>query len=701
MITEEEYRKADDFWANNGETLQECLDRVHFPRFTCFEEEPGGISICEVRYRTKNGKVKTKWLEDKLLKKKYQLMSVCQWIFRPLFIMPRKKSTLPKDQSFYYLMHIAQNDDQGYPVSYRAKIATALSGTLLKKEIVKNGKDLIGEKEQLKLKFAFPKWLVAKMNRCLAVYFFPQLWIGPPCAVWRRIDNGVAFYLGSPESPGNQSSFELLNGPNGDAISVLLAYSCFAVLQSFFPSYHVLQKDASYFEAKTNIPNQIAVNIQCSSPAYVRKLVDICCGHFQKLESTKIPIVDGILVQKPHSTMKKLGVAEFERKVIQPACILWVNRDPVNELIQSGQIINLQASVQPETDLDTTLSTFLTFILAQEMQRQTVESFDECFKADWMQSRPYIREFLQYLRAVERRKIHGFSPDNIDIENELSKINRPTASPTDPIILLQHLSLCARFDVSDFDEDRPLTQTQKEQLKELCEDIKKECRKSSNEIRKVHKKNTRSFFSLDRNYQDTLQRLKENQSVGIMGLEIVKKIAYLSTSFRVFAYSAKQLEDECDMLCARVDEALIAAFRNQLCVQKPKAILAEYILSLLEAGQCARIRGKDSENSNIRVWYDPKEGGVFLISSKDYFDRMKIFTDISKKDFENALVDEGVLCTAQRENQRRRTFEIVVQKGGGKLSVLKIHAAKLSDHFSKSARTLLESIAEDKAPYRS
>ena len=152
-------------------------------------------------------------------------------------------------------------------------------------------------------------------------------------------------------------------------------------------------------------------------------------------------------------------------------------------------------------------------------------------------------------------------------------------------------------------------------------------------------------------------------------------------------------------LCDRVESSLIAAYQRQLGAYQPRNILEGYILDLLEKGQCARIRGKESDDKNIRVWYDPDKD-IFLIPSKDYFDRLKNPGSISKRDFENALVNASILCTVQRKNQARRTFETVVRKGGSKLSVLKINASALSAKFSKSAQKYLEQMKTDETPYR-
>lgn len=125
-------------------------------------------------------------------------------------------------------------------------------------------------------------------------------------------------------------------------------------------------------------------------------------------------------------------------------------------------------------------------------------------------------------------------------------------------------------------------------------------------------------------------------------------------------------------------------------------------MNLLKTGQCARIRGENSDSAGIRVWYDPKSK-KFLIPSNDYFDHMKKIVpkvDLNKKDFEVMLADAGILSPDQRKEQLRRTFEVVVQKENGKRSVLKINADALSAQFSESAQEYLDQMSNDKSPYR-
>lgn len=236
-------------------------------------------------------------------------------------------------------------------------------------------------------------------------------------------------------------------------------------------------------------------------------------------------------------------------------------------------------------------------------------------------------------------------------------------------------------------------------LKDYRDEIQKAYTDCIRELKKIHAKNMRLFYSLDSAYSENVKKVMKNQSVGLLGQEVAKKIAYLSTSFQVFSQATIPPAYH-QGLYDKVEASLITAYQSQLGAHLPQNLLEDYILDLLKKEQCARIRGENSNCDHIRVWYDDRDS-TFLICSKSYFDKLNSPVDLSKRDFENALVNAGILCTVQRKDQVRRTFEIVVQKGRGKVSVLKIKAGSLSDKFSENARKHLEQMKKDKTSYRS
>ena len=706
-----EHLKIKQLWECIGTELLQRLYRESFPLYAISES---GINICQVRYKNKRGEVKTAWLENKL-KKKYKMISQCHWTFLPLLIEPRKHSILPEDQRYWFLMRVEQKEVQEdtervVKCCTVAKIATAKNGILLK------SKDANIDQEDnvtFKYKFAFPRQFVSKINRCLANNFFPECWAGPPCAAWHRTDEGRAFYLGTGEPPKNpmlDHLLSLLKGPNGDAASILLAYSCFSILKSFFPSYHVLRKDTPYLEVKKYLPKQIAINIQSDHLTYAERLVDICCGYFHKFEKAKepgktyMPITDGIVIQKFPSELKKLGINEFESKVIQPACVLWVNREPARELIEDVKILNIQILEPVADNIGAVLSEDLVYALAHEFHKHTTFVFGKRFDSDWKESIPKIEKFLIELTECARLQFGEFSAEHRDVSEELNNFRHDKSEPKDPLSFTKYVKFRIKSEIDrTLEELQPVRDSDIVDFKEYREQIEKAYTGCVREIRKIHKEKMRMLYSLDSDYSKAVKCLMKNQSVSLVGQENVKKIAYLSTSFRVFAQSVLQSKADCDMLCTIVDSSLISAFKNQLGVRSPGDIIEEYILIAMSTGRCARIRGENSDSSSILVWYNPRTN-EYLLPANDYFDNMKKVVpmlDVNRMDFEVMLSDADILRTVQRKKQQRRTFEVVLQKGKGKRSVLKIYAGALSTRFSENAREYLDQMRNDKSPFRS
>lgn len=232
--------------------------------------------------------------------------------------------------------------------------------------------------------FRFLQKLFSKINRYLANNFFQELWDGPSCAAWYCVHKGVAYYLDnswlSQESLDKiektlwEECDKLLNDPNCEAASVLLSYTYFSVLKPFFSSYHELCKDSKYMEAKQGIPKQIAINIQSDNMIDAERLVNICCGYFLKSNFSESTIVDGIKIQQAPHKMAKLSVEQFEKVLLQPACVLWVNYRPDTELIKSGKLLNIHIHSQNEGGRAIApISTKLVRVLTNGIHKETIE----------------------------------------------------------------------------------------------------------------------------------------------------------------------------------------------------------------------------------------------------------------------------------------------------------------------------------------
>ena len=698
MMLEEEKNRVIEVWEMIGEELIIRL-RCKEPRFLYGIQWREGINICQARYENKHGKIKTKWLTNKPLKQSKIIISRCQWTFLPLSIIPQKRSVLSDDQYYCFLMRVRQEEGKNIK-NYTAKVETLKNGTRIKEKDV-----FIDEENSLpfKYKYAFPKSAVSQINKCLMSNVLPVLWEGPSCAVWHRSDEGRAFYLGTKRIEGNpkiEPLLDLIRGENGNTASILIAYSCFAMLKSFYPKYHILKRNSSYFEVKRHLPKQISLNIKSDQILWAKHLIDICCGCFERLEKDKMPVIDGIKVQKIPSKLASLGISEFERKVIQPACILWVNREPVEELMQSGKVLNVQVVSEVNDDLNSYLSECLMYIIANQMKAKTNNAYEKCLDKDWEGSAPLIDEFLSRIEKFANSRFDKNSEEYEIVSEVANDFRSRKSEPIDSRICLDNIK---RKIVKKI--DRILRHLAGENLKVkkdlngLKDEILREYNIFLNHIRKIQKDDRLEFYSLNSAYKEALKRLNENKSVHMMGQEIVEKIAYLQTSFQFFVRAGIPSKYQQE-LCDKVEASLISAYQSQLNT-RPQDVIEQYILSLLETGRCARIRGKGS--GNACCWYDPRQK-MFLIPAKTYFSDLKkdfLTAEANKRDFETELVRANALCVVQREKQKRRTLEVVVQKGGGKMSVLKINAASLSGQFSENAHKQLAKIERDQTSYRS
>lgn len=386
-----------------------------------------GIILYQIRYQYKEDVWRTKtewytWQTREGFQKKTVILGECQWVFRPLNIFCRNgEGTLISNMLTYsYRMDVKKSDrNSRKSVRYSAYIQTDLNGKVLKK------KYLAGDKEEdIPIRFVFPKKVVSQINRCLTNSFWSEFCSGPCCATWYCTEKGIAHYLGHIQSSAENQKFsyhdltKLIDGPNGDAALILLAYTCFSVLKPFFPSYPTLRQNSKYLDAKKNIPKQVAINIWSNGENDAEKLVDVCCGCFQKFISSKkntVVISEGIKIQKTSRELSQLGINEFESKVIQPASVLWIDRRPHIELIQTGKILDICLSPQTgENDitksLDHSMSEALVNILTDTIHDATKKLAANPNHSGW----PIGDEWLNRIDITNRKsKIMQYSLDSV------------------------------------------------------------------------------------------------------------------------------------------------------------------------------------------------------------------------------------------------------------------------------------------------
>ncbi len=70
MKNRADFRRPESFWEEKGDMVLAVARYMGLPFYEMNEDTPEGISFCQVRYRTRKGKEKIKWLTDKPLKKR-------------------------------------------------------------------------------------------------------------------------------------------------------------------------------------------------------------------------------------------------------------------------------------------------------------------------------------------------------------------------------------------------------------------------------------------------------------------------------------------------------------------------------------------------------------------------------------------------------------------------------------------------------
>lgn len=603
----------------------------------------GGIAFDQLKYLSEEESPQKDWLVIPDFKDEdidIEPLSLTEYMLRPLCFYFDKNIPDTKRLVFNYILMSKE-----YVREYDNPIFAILLSVRMNGEKVKIDY-LFDDKEQKKsYRFEFPKKIISQINRCLINHFWKKFWAGEPCAAQYQSYKGVVNYLGITKDTEFVKTFDykdiikLLSGPDGGAALILLSYTCFSVLKRFFPSYPIIKSSSKYTYVKRNVDKQIAINIRCCRNSNAEKLKDICCGFFSDFSSNsrKIPIIDGMEIQKP-TKMENLSVAEFESKSVMPSCPLWTNRIPARELLQSGKILDICLESQNEISfngLDKHPSSWVVQVLTNFIHDITVNPSED---SEMGRGIEYLNEDFEF---GKRPGIKKYSLD-FKFKERQALLHQYSKKLSDKYIVVGGLETASQH-INEIDFDP----------------------------------------------------------------EIIKKTAYLSASFWVLAYKVMPSEPDCMWICRKLEDAILNAFEVQMGNTDQSSIqdmIEDIILSMLNSGQYARLRGKGSEGAQVKIWYDPKES-VFLFPSKTLYEELKAHCptfNIRKNDLENFLVEKNILVTVQRKNQIRRTFEVVVRKGEHeKLSVFKIRLASLSSHFSKAACEPLEEMRKDKTPYRS
>ena len=758
--------RASSFWQRFGTELLLRLDEARVPicKYRCFlsndlsislvQEKIGrvgvDISFEQVKYKKGNKKgarIRTRWLSKPFhYKKNRKILSHRILDISPVYVRAKGKKSYgqPKDLVYAYFILIHEKNNK-HEWSLRLYFIEALwNGVPVRK------KQFEGESEEsFPNGFVLPRSIIAAINRCLSCNYLPQLWIGKPYAGWIHTAENVSFYMGA-NLHGNQKMqdtvppiTDLCRYPAG---AVLLAFTCFSILKPFFLSYHQLDKNTSYLKVKRSIDDIISINIHGDKPEYAENLARACCDFFDLRSPDKIAaIIDGIDIQRLSSrslSFAKLTVGGFESKILQPACVLWLNREPTAELLQSGRIIDVYTEPFGKHEEFETISEYivetLSWAIYEKSEQGKCYSFDDIGKeATLIES--FLEEIKKYVDyqplarilsgwdfdiAEEKEYWHGREPFRFGsakryVKSILRRIDRCIDEYIDDYcddhgIDCQHNMSCTKgedcVEKGHCEKWGLLVRTHPAcTIMGIRAQIHETAKKYILELGRIDRAIYKKHFIFDSQHKAAMKSLKQIAASRYLDDNIVKKLAYLSASFKIFEEMclSKQRKDkkgggfnDCLIegsacLSKKIDQALVSVASKQM-LDSPTNILKRYILNQIRDGHFARIRGKRSDDKDVTVWYDP-EKELFFLRAKTYYDELckEHNLRITKNQFEDELAWDNAIVSTERKKgegtQIRRSHEIKIAANGSKESVLKIRKSLLSASIA-SESVILEAI---------
>lgn len=678
-----EEKEAIAFWNDTSEEIlkKAKLEGIPFCELDDFSQ--AGISFVQIRYKTKKGKEKTKWLTNKWLKKKQTALHFCKWTFLPLGISSIRKSLKPEGWRYDYQIRVESNAKDGNK-PFVEKVGVKRDGTIIGKTQME---------EQIPNKLHYPKQMVARLNRFFIKYFLAELWSDYRYAAWYRSHDGYATYMGIGRKNG-QGSIEglekLLQSPYGNAAAVLLSYNCFSLLKPWLLNYPDVNLKSPYLTVKKRLPKMFAINIRSNDLVTAENIAEYCCGEFDRMGNRKFPIIDGVDIQKVPGKQASLSENAFEQRILQQASVLWVNRKPSKSLKRDGKMLDLQVPMEFTIqnfafDVSNLIATVVYRV--EEENRKVQEKINSL---DVEVQKPIIRNMVSYLKIVAQR--YSFEFQEVELDESLRRIlNRDWKDGLIREVVALRESVeseieeCAAEDVDSFLDEL-------QQLFSVC----------LREMRKAHKKNQLQENSSILNYEDALREMKEKLSIVKVAEPILEKISYLWASAKFFI-TALPKENQ-GRISRQILQSLCTFAKEQKDPWSASIYLKKYLAEEIRNGNCARIRGERSDSERITVWYDPQKQ-VLLLPSKTYFENLCSYIEepqVTKRIFEQKLTEEGLLLTVKRGGQIRRTFEVKIRVGGGSDSVLKIPLEKLGEGFRKDTRVqkVLQQLYADDTPLR-
>lgn len=651
--------------------------------------------LCLVQYRfLKKDRLRTKWLTGKIPKHS-KLDKCCQWNLLPVHIVPKKRGNPEQGLVFRHLLQEAWITSSGESRTRLCLIETDEKGGLLRRYVE-------NQTSPNNPPLAFPRHHLAKINYVLASNFLERYWGGDSIPFWQFTQEGVAYYLGSRNIPLSQGAWhgmqQLLDSDAGDLAAILTAFQIFAVLKPFFPGFHRLDRHSPYLEGKKYFDQQFALSLCCADLRKASSLARLCCC-INPDTPPDVPIIDGVRIYEASAQKqgRKISLAEYEATVLQKASVLWVGRSPSDAVRKTGGVLALELPATTVFPIQSVLPPLLAQLTAYIHDR-SIDDFQYFCTEVFIQAHPIVKQLLiEIQRAVEQ---YDYSFEEGRLEKWKNDFwCQDTQLPPDPLRAVQRLRDEICFDVQDRWIDTK--QSAQGRIALFLEECEKLFQARIRELKKISSKCQKGMNNFCSEYQIACTALEKYDT---LSHNIRSHMAYLLASYDVFLrYCAP--ESQRAQRLAQLEQALIRA-----CSNKPGLpvgeILERYLSALLTSGRCARLRGQGSGRADVCLWYDPKER-TLLLPSKTYFDALcplipQEYT-CTKRIWETKLAHAGLLETALRNGQLRRTFEVRTRKDDPrKISVLKVRLDALSQPFLKSKTVVqaLHRMAEDSSPYR-
>lgn len=702
------------FWETeqNGYLFKNHMKRMSLPILRAKNKDDIGIRLEQMRFRKLDkhtGEVepkwRTRWFTEKTKNKMRDVdIRTCHWRLIPLAIVSGKQSIERVNLKVLYFMHIKQIVEptqaelkekplaKGCEADYYAQIETNLDGAIIRRHYYTGRPH-----SRLPYRFAFPKRYVKTMNRYLVNNHRKDLWQGKDCFTWVRTEEGCAWYLadrGENKDPFYTDRLVgMLNSQSGDAAAVLLAYTCFAVLKDFFPQYRVLDENTPYPIVRKHMKTQFAFNLCSTSRDTAEDLAVFFCKPFQDAEWPKTTTA-GVQVQsgRKESRYPALSVRKFEKKILQPASVLWINRDPADELIREGRIITLQVPGHIEKNAKDSIGMDLVCNLTRAAHNMVEVRLEPYWEACWQSSMPIVIETKKtVLSCVERSH---YPIGDFDLEQSIDELLN-SEDPLSPFDVLDRVRSMKTELCNDIDECMSDAVREMPDIEELKSIVIAEFSRCHRRIRKVTQKLKPQFLSLGPEYDTLLKKMANEAEPYHVNQQLLENITYLLAAAHVYIRNCIPPRDQAGV-SLRVDSALKKLYLpNQ--IPDAKKLTERYIVALLRADRYARVRGKGSGRREVGVWYDPRTDEFYLPANTFFEDMLQTLglTVYPKRwTLENDLLRDGILRV---QEGGRRTWQVIVVRGGKRQSVLKLHPEKFFERYATdmAVRSARSAMAED------